>query len=167
MLSQKNTAFDSSIGLPFSSPARLRRILSRNAPHPYPRKSHSRNYLYTKGFINTSIHTYIHTNFKPVALINYHMRTQLLACDILSMRRANGMYVKSVISYGFVVLQHVCNVETLLVIQQNSWKSQGWTLVKPVINGFNWNLTKNEFCEEGPFWPRQCMYASLYVMYLH
>ena len=29
------------------------------------------------------------------------------------------------------------------------------------------NVKKNAFCEEGPFWPRQCMYASLYVMYLH
>ena len=32
-------------------------------------------------------------------------------------------------------------------MQQNSWKSKSWILDKPVINGFNWNLTKNAICE--------------------
>ena len=94
------------------------------------------------------------------------MRTQLLACDILSRRRANSMYVKSVISYGAVVLQHVCNLEPLLDLKQNSSKSQCWILDKRVINGFDWNLTKNAFCEGGTFWARQWSSANAYYEYV-
>ena len=64
------------------------------------------------------------------------------------------------------IRQHVCNLELLLDLKQISWKSQGWILDKPVIIGFNWNLTKNVFCEGGYFLGSP-VYVRLYVMYLH